>query len=85
MYTNILTAGHDTTSSALSGAIWGLAQYPDEYAKLRANPALIGSMIDEALRWTNVVGHFMRTAAEDVEISGRKIRRRLADDELSVG
>ena len=74
-YIIVATAGHDTTSSSTGGAMWALAQRPDQLALVKSNPALIPSMIDEAIRWTSPVKHFMRTATEDTEINGQKIKK----------
>jgi cytochrome P450 len=71
----VMTAGHDTTSSSTSGAIWGLCKSPDELRKLKERPELTGKLVDEAIRWTNPVSHFMRSAAEDTELGGRPIRK----------
>ncbi|MCB2046692.1 MAG: cytochrome P450 [Novosphingobium sp.] len=68
------TAGHDTTSSSTGGAMWALAENPGEFRKLKDNPALLGSMLDEAIRWTTPVNNFMRTATADTEIAGTPIR-----------
>jgi cytochrome P450 len=72
-YIIVATAGHDTTSSSTAGAMWALAQDPAQFAQLKADPSLIGPMIDEAIRWTTPVKHFMRTATEDCEVGGQKI------------
>jgi hypothetical protein len=72
-YIIVATAGHDTTSSSTAGAIWALAQDSEQYAMLRADPALIGSTIDEAIRWTSPVKHFMRNATADTEVGGHAI------------
>ena len=74
-YTIIATAGHDTTSSTTSGAISGLCNFPDELAKLQADPSLIPGLVEEAIRWVTPVRHFMRTATEDTELHGRRIAR----------
>ncbi|MDQ0464898.1 cytochrome P450 [Caulobacter ginsengisoli] len=74
-YVIVATAGHDTTSSSTAGAIWGLAQNPDQFAKVKADPSLIPGLVDEAIRWTTPVKHFMRSATEDTEIGGRKIAK----------
>jgi cytochrome P450 len=74
-YIIVATAGHDTTSSSTAGAMWALAQDRAQYARLRADPALIGSTIDEAIRWTSPVKHFMRTATADTEVGGEKIAK----------
>jgi cytochrome P450 len=74
-YVIVATAGHDTTSSSTAGAIWGLCQYPVELARVKADPSLIPGLVDEAIRWTTPVKHFMRSATADAEIGGRKIAK----------
>ena len=74
-YTIIATAGHDTTSSSIAGAIWALCENQEEFAKVRRNPGLIPNLIEEAIRWISPVKNFMRTATADTEISGRKIAK----------
>lgn len=73
-YLIVAAAGHDTTSSAISGGLLGLLRNPAEMAKLRADPALIGTAVDEFIRWTTPVKHFFRTAVADCEIGGKTIR-----------
>ncbi len=74
-YTIVATAGHDTTSSSTAGAIWGMCEHPGEFAKVKADPSLIPSLVDEAIRWTTPVKHFMRSATADTELRGRKIAK----------
>ena len=74
-YTIIAAAGHDTTSSSTAGAMWALCENPGEFAKLKQNPALIPGLVEEAVRWTTPVKHFMRSAAEDTELRGRRIAK----------
>ena len=74
-YVIVATAGHDTTSSSTAGAIWGLCEHPGEFAKLKADPALIPGLVDESIRWVTPVKHFMRTATADYELRGRAIRK----------
>jgi hypothetical protein len=74
-YVIVATAGHDTTSSSTAGAMWELAKNPAEFAKVKADPSLIPSMVDEAVRWTTPVKHFMRSATADTELRGRKIAK----------
>ncbi|AIT79859.1 cytochrome P450 [Novosphingobium pentaromativorans] len=73
-YVITATAGHDTTSSSIGGAMWALAEHPDQFARLKADMSLLPTMIDEAIRWTTPVKHFMRTATADTEIGGRPVR-----------
>jgi cytochrome P450 len=74
-YVIVATAGHDTTSSSTAGAVWGMCEHPGEFAKVKANPALIPGLVDEGIRWTTPVKHFMRTATDDTELRGRKIAK----------
>jgi len=69
------TAGHDTTSSTTAGAFWALAENPDQFRKVKANPALIPGLIEESIRWVTPVKHFMRTATADTELAGKKIAK----------
>jgi cytochrome P450 len=74
-YVIVATAGHDTTSSSTAGAIWGLIDNPDQLARLKADPSLIPGLIDEAIRFTTPVKHFMRSATADTEVGGKSIRK----------
>jgi len=74
-YIIVATAGHDTTSSSTAGALWALAENPGELAKVKADPSLIPSLVDESIRWTTPVKTFMRTAAEDVTFAGRDLKK----------
>lgn len=69
------TAGHDTTSNTTAGAMWALAERPDQFKKLKENPALIPTMVEESIRWETPVKHFMRTATADTEVAGQKIAK----------
>ncbi|MDR7230165.1 cytochrome P450 [Caulobacter sp. BE264] len=69
------TAGHDTTSSTTAGALWALAENPDQFAKVKADPSLIPGLIEESIRWVTPVKHFMRTATADAELAGKKIAK----------
>jgi cytochrome P450 len=74
-YMIVATAGHDTTSSSTAGAIWALAENPREFARVKADPALIPGLVDEAIRWMTPVKTFMRSATADTELGGRKIAK----------
>lgn len=74
-YVIVATAGHDTTSSAMAGGLHGLIENPDQLAKLQGNLDLMPNAVEEILRWTAPVRHFMRTAQEDTEVLGQEIRR----------
>lgn len=70
----LATAGHDTTSYTLAGGMQALIENPGEMAKLRADPSLLPSAIDEMIRWSSPVRHFCRTATEDCEVAGKAIK-----------
>ena len=69
------TAGHDTTSASTAGAMLALARDPEQLAKVKADRSLLPNIVEEAIRWTTPVQHFMRMAAEDTEISGVRIAK----------
>ncbi|MDT0576021.1 cytochrome P450 [Croceicoccus sp. F390] len=69
----LATAGHDTTSSAIGVGMMQLARHPDQFARLKDDPALIPLAAQEIFRWSTPVRHFMRTAAVDTELAGQQI------------
>lgn len=69
------TAGHDTTSNTVGGALWALAENQGQFRKLKDDLSLIPSMIEESIRWETPVKHFMRTATADTEVSGQNIKK----------
>ena len=69
------TAGHDTTKNALAGGIRALAEHPAEFEKLRRNPDLVPSAVEEIVRWTSPVNYMKRVVAEDLEFRGQKLRK----------
>lgn len=74
-YIIVATAGHDTTSASTAGAMLALAQDAEQWARVKADRSLLPGIVEEAIRWTTPVQHFMRTAAEDVELGGQAIRQ----------
>ncbi|MFA7586081.1 MAG: cytochrome P450 [Novosphingobium sp.] len=73
-YVAIATAGHDTTSSSTSSAMFGLATNPDQFVDVKGDLSAVPSLIDEAVRYGAPVKHFTRNATEDTELRGQKIR-----------
>ncbi len=74
-YIIVASAGHDTTSASTAGAMMALAQDPEQFQRLKADRDLLPGIVEEAIRWTSPVQHFMRTAAEDVEIGGASVKK----------
>jgi cytochrome P450 len=70
----LTVGGNDTTRNTISGSVLALNRFPDQYAKLRANPDLIPSMVSETIRWQTPLAHMRRTAVSDIEFQGKKIR-----------
>jgi hypothetical protein len=70
---SVLTAGVDTTVSALGAALHCLARFPDQFAALRANPALARAAFEEAIRLESPVQSFFRTTTGEVELGGETI------------
>jgi cytochrome P450 len=68
------TAGHDTTSNSMSGGMLALLQNPDQLARLQADPSLMATAVDEMIRWTSPVKHFMRTATVDYDVHGTTVK-----------
>jgi len=64
----LLVAGNETTRNALSGGLVAFSERPDQWARLRAEPALVGTAVDEVLRWTTPVVYFMRTTTCEVTL-----------------
>ena len=69
-----LVGGNDTTRNSMTGGLWGLAQFPDQFQKLRDNPALTTSMVPEIVRWQTPVIHMRRTAMADFDLRGHQIK-----------
>ncbi len=71
----LIVGGNDTTRNSISGGVMALNQNPEEYRKLRENPALVSSMIPEIIRWQTPLTHMRRTALEDAIIGGKQIMK----------
>jgi cytochrome P450 len=70
----LIVGGNDTTRNSITGGLLALTQNPDQLAKLRANPALIDSMVPEIIRWQTPVAHMRRTAKADFQLGGKTIK-----------
>lgn len=77
----LIVGGNDTTRNSMSGAIYGLNQFPDERTKLEQNPGLIPNAVQEIIRWQTPLAHMRRTAIQDTELEGQQIK---AGDKLAL-
>ena len=71
----LTVGGNDTTRNTITGSVYALNKNPDQYAKLRANPDLIPSMVSETIRWQTPLAHMRRRALADYELGGKLIRK----------
>jgi cytochrome P450 len=70
---SLLSAGIDTTVNGIGAAIYCLARFPEEFARLRSDPSLARNAFEEAIRFESPVQTFFRTTTKDVEIGGCKV------------
>lgn len=70
---SLLSAGLDTTVYGIGAAIYCLARFPEEWARLRRDPALARNAFEEAVRFESPVQTFFRTTTRDVEIGGCRV------------
>ena len=71
----LIVGGNDTTRNSMTGGVLALHQNPAQMAKLRANPALIDSLVPEIIRWQTPLAHMRRTALVDAELGGQHIKK----------
>ena len=67
-YLIVFNAGHDTPRHSLSGAIAAFLDFPEEFARLKADPSLIKSAVEEIVRWSAPVNYMKRTALRDYQL-----------------
>jgi cytochrome P450 len=71
----LLVGGNDTTRNSMSGGLWALHNNPGEYRRLMTDPSLVTSLVPEIIRYHTPVIHMRRTALENAELGGKRIRK----------
>ena len=74
-YVIVASAGHDTTSAGIAGGLLALLENPGELDRLKKDPGLMGTAVEEMIRWVVPVKEFMRTAQSDTEVRGVPIAK----------
>ena len=74
-FTLLFPAGAETTRGAIAGGVQALMEYPDQRDRLRSDPSVAKTAIEEIARWTSPSAYKRRTVTRDVELAGTKIRR----------
>ncbi|MBT5849255.1 MAG: cytochrome P450 [Acidimicrobiaceae bacterium] len=74
-YLIVFNAGHDTTRHSLSGAIGAFLEHPEEFARLKKDPSLLKTAVDEIVRYTAPVNYMKRTAMQDYQLDDTLIKK----------
>jgi len=70
----LIVAGNETTRNAITGGLHALINHPDQWQRLKCDPSLIPTAVDEIFRWVSPVIQFTRIATRDTELRGEKIK-----------
>ena len=71
----LIVGGNDTTRNSMTGGVYAMNKWPENWDKLKANPELVPSAVSEIIRWQTPLAHMRRTALEDFELAGKTIKK----------
>ena len=70
----LIVGGNDTTRNSITGGVYALNKWPEQFAKLKADQSLIPNMVAEIIRWQTPLAHMRRRALVDTELGGQQIK-----------